>query len=86
MNMQRETIETTVLSLSNKSVLAGSVTSVLGWLAQSGMTALVAMLVAVLGLLINAWFQLRRDRREQREHERRMWLMKTSPQPPEVSE
>lgn len=84
--MQRETIETTVLSLSNKSVLAGSVTSVLGWLAQSGMTALVAMLVAVLGLLINAWFQLRRDRREQREHERRMWLMKTSPQPPEVSE
>ena len=86
MNVQRETIETTVLSLSNKSVLAGSVTSVLGWLAQSGMTALVAMLVAVLGLLINAWFQLRRDRREEREHQRRMWLMKTSPQPPEVSE
>ena len=84
--MQRETIETTVLSLSNKSVLAGSVTSVLGWLAQSGMTALVAMLVAVLGLLINAWFQLRRDRREEREHQRRMWLMKNSPQPPEVSE
>ena len=84
--MQRETIETTVLSLSNKSVLAGSVTSVLGWLAHSGMTALVAMLVAVLGLLINAWFQLRRDRREEREHQRRMWLMKTSPQPPEVSE
>lgn len=84
--MQRETIETTVLSLSNKSVLAGSVTSVLGWLAQSGMTALVAMLVAVLGLLINAWFQLRRDRREQREHERRMWLMKTNPQHPEVAE
>lgn len=83
--MQRETIETTVLSLSNKSVFAGSVTSVLGWLAQSGMTALVAMLVAVLGLLINAWFQLRRDRREQREHERRMWLMKTNPQHPEVS-
>lgn len=86
MDVQRETIEATVLSLSNKSIVAGSVTSVLGWLAQSGMTALVAMLVAVLGLLINAWFQLRRDRREEREHQRRMWLMKTNPQHPEVDE
>lgn len=68
----QNTIETVVIGVSNKSIVAGSVGSFLGWLANSGATALVAMTVALLGLVLNAYFQWRRDQRERLEHEHRM--------------
>lgn len=64
----------------------GGLTTVVAWLANTGYVAVLGLCIAALGLATNIYFQWKRDRREKREHERRMWLMKTKPDHPEVSE
>lgn len=62
-------------SLSFKSMLGGAITGAIGFLASINWIGLIGVLVAVLGLFANIHFQLRRDKREQRESEARIQAM-----------
>ncbi|WP_454694038.1 holin [Achromobacter aegrifaciens] len=51
----------------NRTTEAGAVTGVVGWAAQVNWIGWAGVLVAVVGLLANLYYQRRRDRREQAE-------------------
>ncbi|MGS1006279.1 MULTISPECIES: holin [Achromobacter] len=51
---------------------AGAITGVVGWAAQVNWIGWAGVLVAVVGLFANLYYQRRRDRREQAESEARM--------------
>jgi hypothetical protein len=78
--------EATAIAITGQATKVGGLTSVVAWLADNGYVALFGLMLAAASLLVNVWFQWQRDRREKREHERRMWLMKTKPDHPEVSQ
>lgn len=59
-------------SVTGKMTVGGAVAGFFGWLAQINWIGLSAVLVAVLGLVANVYFQHRRDKREQRESELRV--------------
>lgn len=59
---------TTIYGASASSIVA----SVAGW----NWTAIITGAVAILGLALNAYFQIRRDRRETRESEARIAALK----------
>jgi heme exporter protein D len=65
-----------------KATYAGSGTALIGGLAANEWLAVVGVLIAVLGFLTNLYFQHRRDKREEREHQRRMDHMATRPGDP----
>jgi uncharacterized membrane protein YebE (DUF533 family) len=50
----------------------GSGTAILGWLSASELAAIGGLFVGLAGLAINFYFNWKRDRREQKEHEARM--------------
>ena len=77
--MKAEVAEAGVISVASKTTYAGATTATLGWITSSEFGVLVGLVVAVLGLLTNLWFQHRRDRREQIEHEKRMKKLETRP-------
>lgn len=60
-------VEATVASAANKTTVVGGITSALGWVTQVNWVAVTGIVVAVAGLLVNMYFQLRRDRRESAE-------------------
>ncbi len=60
-------VEATVASAANKTAVVGGITSALGWVTQVNWVAVTGVVVAVAGLLVNMYFQLRRDRRESAE-------------------
>lgn len=51
-------------SLGAKAMEGGTVTTALGWLTSNNVIALLGLGVAVLGFIVNLYFQYRRDRRE----------------------
>ena len=63
-------------SISAKITLGSAVTGFLGWLAQINWLGLIASCCAIVGLAANVYFQIRRDRREQRESEARIKALK----------
>lgn len=60
------------VAVSSKTTIAGAAASVVGWAAQINWIGLAGVGIALLGLLVNAYFQHRRDRREQAESEARV--------------
>ncbi|PIA74291.1 holin [Ectopseudomonas toyotomiensis] len=60
-------IEVVGAAAANKVTQAGAIAGVLGWLAQINWIGLSGVLIAVLGLAVNFYFQHRRDKREQAE-------------------
>lgn len=60
-------VEVVGAAAANKVTQAGAIAGVLGWLAQINWIGLSGVLVAVLGLAANFYFQHRRDKREQAE-------------------
>ena len=77
--MNRGAIDATAATLGTKAAYTGATTTVGGWLISSEFGMLVGMVIGVLGLLTNLYFQHRRDRREEREHQRRMAHVVTKP-------
>lgn len=77
--MNREAIETTAATLGSKAAYTGASTAVGSWLLSSEFGVFAGLLIGVLGLLTNLFFQHKRDRREEREHERRMAHMQSKP-------
>lgn len=67
-----DNVEAWLAALGLKVSKGGAGLAVLGWLSSSAAAAWFGALVAFCGLCVNAWFNWKRDRREQREHEARM--------------
>lgn len=67
-----EKIEAVSIAASNKSMIAGAATGIVGWLSQINWIGVAGTLIALMGLLASIYFQIRRDHRETREHEARM--------------
>lgn len=65
-----------IISAASKTSIAGGVTTAAGAVTSMDLLTIVGVLVAVGGFLINLIFQLRRDRREQKEHLARMAAIK----------
>lgn len=57
-------LEITGASVANKVTAGGAATGVAGWASDMNWIGLAGVVVAILGLLVNAYFQARRDRRE----------------------
>jgi len=57
-------VEVVGASVASKGMMVGAATGVVGWLSQVNWIGISGVAVAVLGLLINVCFQIRRDRRE----------------------
>jgi membrane associated rhomboid family serine protease len=69
-------VEAVIIPVANKGLLVGAATGVAGWLSQVNWIGLSGVLVAVLGLVISAYFQIRRDRRETIESQERIRVMR----------
>ncbi len=69
-------VEVVGASVANKGMLVGAATGFVGWLSQVNWIGIAGVLVAVLGLLVNAYFQSRRDRREDAESAARIQALR----------
>ena len=49
----------------------GTLASVFGWFTSNGAAVFVGILITILGFVMNAWFQRRRDARELLYHQRK---------------
>jgi len=61
----KASIEATVASVAAKASGGGSGAAIFGWLTSNEMLALLGVVIAFLGFVVNFIFQFRRDRREQ---------------------
>ena len=73
---QNVTIETTLATAGSKATYTGAGMTISGWFLSSEFAVLCGILIGVGGLIVNFFFQLKRDRREQREHKARMAAFK----------
>ena len=64
--------DSVIASTASKATYTGAGASVMGWLVSSEAAVFFGIVIGVLGLVVNVIFSIRRDRREQREHEQRM--------------
>lgn len=74
--MNQEAIEATIATAGSKATYTGSGASVVGWMMSNEFAVLVGLIVGVLGLVVNWWFKLKQDRREQSAHDLRMREMR----------
>lgn len=65
-------VEAVGASIANKGMIAGASAGFIGWLSQVNWIGIAGVVVAVLGLLISTYFQIRRDRREHTESQERI--------------
>lgn len=73
---QHATIETTLATAGSKATYTGAGMTISGWFLSSEFAVLCGILLGVGGFVVNFCFQLKRDRREQREHKARMETFK----------
>lgn len=84
--MNRDAIDATAVTIGTKAAYTGATTTVGGWLLSSEFGVIAGLIIGLLGLLTNLYFQHRRDRREERaaqleevEHQKRMKRLGTQP-------
>lgn len=63
-------------SAANKATAVGAVTGAVGWLAKVNWLGLSGVFIAILGFLVNFYFQYRRDKREAAESAARIEAIK----------
>ena len=78
MTMKQEAIESATAAVASKATYGGAGTSMLGWAMSNEFAVLMGLVVGVLGLVVNFYFKLKRDRREQAAHELRMAELRTA--------
>jgi len=69
-------VDALAISVSNKGMLGGAITGLIGWLGQINWIGLGGFLIALIGLLANIYFQHRRDKRETFESHARIAALK----------
>ena len=69
-------VEVVGASVANKGMLVGGAAGMVGWLSQVNWIGIAGVAVAVVGLLINLFFQVRKDRRESIESAARLEALK----------
>lgn len=69
-------VEVVGASVANKGMLAGGAAGLVGWLSQVNWIGIAGVVVAVLGLVISTYFQIRRDRREHAESAARIQALR----------
>ena len=69
-------VEVVGASVANKGMLVGGAAGMVGWLSQVSWIGIAGVAVAVVGLLINLFFQVRKDRRESIESAARLEALK----------
>lgn len=69
-------VEVVGASVASKGMLTGGAVGLVGWLSQVNWIGITGVAVAVLGLLINLFFQVRKDRRETLESAARLEALK----------
>ncbi|WP_058545803.1 holin [Pseudomonas fluorescens] len=74
-------VEVVGASVANKGMMVGAATGVAGWLSQVNWIGIAGVVVAVLGLLISTYFQIRRDRREHAESAARIQALRDQCRP-----
>ncbi|MBS7559941.1 holin [Pseudomonas sp. RC4D1] len=65
-------VEVVGASVANKGMIVGGAAGMVGWLSQVNWIGIAGVVVAVLGLLVSTYFQIRRDRREHAESQERI--------------
>jgi hypothetical protein len=70
--MKEQFTDAGIAAAASKSTYTGSGLMITGWLFSSEAAILVGMIVGVLGLAVNIYFRVKQDRREEREHKKRM--------------
>lgn len=69
-------VEAVGVSVASKGMLAGGAAGFVGWLSQVNWIGMAGVVVAVLGLVISTYFQIRKDRREHAESQARLQAIK----------
>ena len=57
-------VEAVGASVANKGMLVGASTGFVGWLSQVNWVGFAGVAIALIGFLVNTYFQIRKDRRE----------------------
>lgn len=57
-------VDAVVVSVTNKGMVGGAIAGLYGWAAQINWLSLSGVLIALVGLAANIYFQHRRDKRE----------------------
>ena len=71
-NPQFDSTDATFSWIATKIGMAGgTLASVFGWFTSNGAAVFVGILITILGFVMNAWFQRRRDARELLYHQRK---------------
>lgn len=76
MRFDEVAIEAAGITVANKSMGVGAATGLLGFFASVNWLGLMGVLVGLVGLIANIYFQIRRDRRESAESRARMAALK----------
>lgn len=72
MNIQDAAAETLAISVASKTTYTAGAASAVGWVASIDWLSIVGALVAVVGLAVNIYFLVRKDRRETAIHKQRI--------------
>lgn len=68
--------DTAAISVASKTTLGASGTGLLASMVQWNWTAIIASVVAIVGLVANLYFQRRRDKREREFHEAQLEILR----------
>ncbi|OWT62027.1 holin [Candidimonas nitroreducens] len=64
MKLDAAILDATVTTIASRTTYGGAGASAVGWAANIDWLTVVGVAVAVIGLAVNVYFQIRRDRRE----------------------
>ncbi|WP_338799539.1 holin [Pseudomonas alloputida] len=71
-------VEAVGASVANKGMLVGASTGFVGWLSQVNWVGFAGVAIALIGFLVNTYFQIRKDRREAAESQARIRAIEES--------
>lgn len=77
-------IDASIAAAANKATFGGASATVFSWLLSSEFGMLAGIVIGVVGLLVNWYYRDKQDRRDEREHLRRMRSMETRPHDADV--
>ncbi|MBD9459130.1 MULTISPECIES: holin [unclassified Pseudomonas] len=69
-------VEVVGASVASKGMITGGAVGFVGWLSQVNWIGMTGVAVAVLGLVISTYFQIRKDRREHAESQARLQALR----------